>query len=285
MIKKQSFGSTGHGSSSIIFGAGALRSTQEVANNVLKQLLENGINHIDTAPSYGDSELRIGPWMKDHRNKFFLATKTDKRTYKESWEQIQASLQRLQVENVDLIQFHNLTTQEEWDTVMGENGALKATIEAKEQGLTRFIGVTGHGLMAPKFHLKSLERYDFDSVLAPWNYPLYQIKQYRDDFLELVKVCKDRGVAVQTIKAVARGRWAEDAERIRRTWYEPLEKQEDIDLATSWVLGYDGLFLNTAGDVNVLPKILDAAHRHKGKPNDDEMEKLVNASKLTSLFP
>ncbi len=284
MIKKQSFGSTGHMSSTIIFGAGALRGTQEVADKILDLLLKHGINHIDTAPSYGDSELRVGPWMGEHRDKFFLATKTYKRTYTEVKEELQSSLKRLQVNNVDMLQFHNLVDPDEWRTSMGDDGALKAAIEAKEQGLIRFIGVTGHGLMTPVMHKKSLERYDFDAVLLPWNYPLYQNRQYREDFLELVGICEDKGVAVQTIKAVARGPWGENANRIRRTWYEPLEAQKDLDLSVSWVIGQEGLFLNTAGDVNVLPKILDAAEKHKEKPSNSEMEKLVDSSNITPLF-
>ncbi len=268
MIKKQSFGSTGHKSSSIIFGAGALRGTQEVADNVLDLLLKHGINHIDTAPSYGDSELRVGPWMKEHRDKFFLATKTYNRTYGEVKEQLHQSLNRLQVDSVDLLQFHNLVDPEEWGTAMGDDGALKAAIEAKEQGLIKFIGVTGHGLMTPMMHLKSLQRYDFDTVLLPWNYPLYQNTRYRKDFLDLVEICEDKGVAVQTIKAVAKGPWGKNTPRIRRTWYEPLESQKDIDHSVSWVFGQEGLFLNTAEDVNVLPKILETAERYTEKPSE-----------------
>lgn len=271
-------------SSVTLFGAAALgKVTQEVADGVLKLLLEHGVNHIDTAASYGESELRVGPWMGEHRDKFFLATKTGERTYKAAKKEFNNSLKRLQVENVDLLQLHNLVHPDDWDTAMGDKGALKAAVEAKEQGLVKNIGVTGHGLLAPTMHKRSLERYEFDTVLLPWNYPLHMNSRYRKDFEELVKMCADRGVAVQTIKSVTRGPWAEKP-RTRRTWYEPLEAQEDLDLAVSWVIGQEGLFLNTAGDVDVLPRVLDAASRHRSLPSDAQMKALVESRKMTSLF-
>lgn len=284
MIRKQPFGSTGHKSSATLFGAAALgKVTQEVADGVLGLLLEHGVNHIDTAASYGESELRIGPWMGEHRDKFFLATKTGERTYSAGKKEFSNSLKRLQVKNVDLLQLHNLVHPDDWDTAMGDDGVLKAAIEAKDQGLVKYIGVTGHGLLAPTMHKRSLERYEFDSVLMPWNYPLFMNVKYRRDFEELVGICVDRGVAVQTIKSVTKGPWAEKP-RTRRTWYEPLEAQEDLDLAVSWVIGQEGIFLNTAGDVNLLPKVLDAASRHRERPSDSRMSKLVNDRKMTSLF-
>ena len=284
MISKRSFGSTGHESSVTLFGAAALgKVTQDVADQVLKLLLEHGVNHIDTAASYGESELRIGPWMGEHRGKFFLATKTGERTYKAAKKEFNNSLKRLQVKNVDLLQLHNLVHPDDWDTAMGDKGALKAAVEAKGQGFVKNIGVTGHGLLAPTMHKRSLERYEFDTVLLPWNYPLYINARYRKDFEGLVKMCADRGVAVQTIKSVTKGPWAEKP-RKRRTWYEPLEAQEDLDLAVSWVIGQEGLFLNTAGDVDVLPRILDAASRHRGRPSDAQMKALVKSRKMTSLF-
>ncbi len=284
MIRKQFFGSTGHKSSVTLFGAAALgKVTQEVADEVLGLLLEHGVNHIDTAASYGDSELRIGPWMGKHREKFFLATKTGERIYKAAKKEINNSLKRLQVKNVDLLQLHNLVHPDDWDTTMGDDGVLKAAIEAKEQGFVKNIGVTGHGLLAPTMHRRSLERYEFDSVLMPWNYPLYMNANYRRDFEELVRICADRGVAVQTIKSVTKGPWAEKP-RTRRTWYEPLEAQEDIDLAVSWIIGQEGLFLNTAGDVNILPRVLDAASRHRERPTDSKMNGLVEARRMTNLF-
>ena len=284
MIQRQSFGSTGHRSTSIIFGGAALgRVTQEVADDVLGLLLKYGVNHIDTAASYGEAELRIGPWMEGHRGDFFLATKTGQRTYGEAKAEIQKSLERLQVESVDLIQLHNLTHPDDWEVAMGDDGALKAAIEAKETGLTRFIGVTGHGLMAAAMHKRSLERYPFDSVLLPWNYILFKEGRYNRDFNALLEACKDRNVAFQTIKSITKGPWA-DKTRTRNTWYEPLEDQADIDRAVSWILGQGYMFLNTASDTELLSRVLDSASRFTGQPSDEEMERMVEKSSMSRLF-
>jgi aryl-alcohol dehydrogenase-like predicted oxidoreductase len=284
MIRKQPFGSTGHDSSATIFGAAALGDvTQEVADETLKVLIEHGVNHIDVAASYGDAELRIGPWMEKHRGDFFLATKTGMRTYEEAKKEFNKSLKRLRVKSVDLIQLHNLTHPNEWETAMGEDGALKALVEAKEQGLTRFIGVTGHGLFAPAMHMRSLKRFDFDSVLLPWNYILYGDERYRGEFEALLKTCRDRGVAVQTIKSLTRGPWG-DKEKTTTTWYAPFIEQGDIDLAVSWILGQGTIFLNTASDVKLLPKILEAASKKSPKPSDERMNELCERTHMSRLF-
>lgn len=284
MIRKQPFGHTGQISTSTIFGGAALgRVTQMDADQVRDQLLKFGVNHIDTAASYGNSELRIGPWMEKHRKDFFLATKTGRRTYKEAREEVHRSLERLKVDHVDLLQLHNLTHPDDWDIAMSEGGALEAAVEAKEQGLTRFIGVTGHGLLAAAMHMRSLERYEFDSVLLPWNFILFKSERYRHEFERLLEICKDRGVAFQTIKSITKGPWAEK-ERIHNTWYEPLEKQGDIDKAVSWILGEGYIFLNTCSDIHLLPKVLDAASRFEVKPADEEMELMVVESRMSRLF-
>jgi len=284
MIRKQSFGNTDHMSTSTIFGAAALsRVTQEEADRVLDLLLDYGVNHIDTAASYGNSELRIGPWMEKHRGDFFLATKTGKRTYQEAKEEIHRSLERLKVDNVDLIQLHNLVHPDDWDTAMGRRGALEAAIEAKEQGLTRFIGVTGHGLLSAAMHKRSLERYAFDSALLPWNYILFKEERYRRDFHSLLEVCKDRDVAVQTIKSITKGPWCEKP-HTHGTWYEPLNKQEDVDRAVYWILGHGYIFLNTVADIHLLPKVLDAASRFNKQPTDERMEHMVSERHMTRLF-
>jgi aryl-alcohol dehydrogenase-like predicted oxidoreductase len=284
MIPKHPFGRTGHMSTRIIFGAAAFANvTQEEADRTMELLLQYGINHIDTAASYGDSELRLGPWMERHRNDFFLATKTGERTYQKAREQIHRSLERLRVSHVDLLQLHYLVDPQEWEVAMGPGGALEAAIEAREQGLVRFIGVTGHDLSVARMHLRSLERYDFDSVLLPYNYLLMQNPQYAADFEALLAVCQQRNVAVQTIKSLARRPWGERP-RTRATWYEPLEEQADIDLAVHWVLGRPGIFLNTTGDIHVLPKVLAAASRFQGQPDDAEMRALVQRQAMEPLF-
>lgn len=283
-LEKRPFGRTGHMSTVTLFGAAALGSvTQAEADRTLDVLLEYGVNHIDTAASYGDAELRIGPWMAQHRKDFFLATKTGERTYAKAKAELHRSLERLRVDSVDLIQLHALVHPDEWDTAMGPGGALEACIEAREQGLVRFIGVTGHGRTIAAMHRRSLARFDFDSVLLPYSYTVMQDEVYEHDFEALVKTCQERNVAVQTIKSITRGPWA-TTQRTRSTWYQPLEEQADIDVAVQWVIGRSGIFLNTVGDIHLLPKVLDAAARFERRPTDAEMKAVVEQEHMTALF-
>ena len=284
MIEKKPFGRTGHLSTRTLFGAAALgRVTQVEADRTLEVLLEYGVNHIDTAASYGDAELRIGPWMDEHRPDFFLATKTEQRTYQGAWDELHRSLERLQVESVDLWQMHMLTDPAEWETAMGPDGALEAFVKAREGGLVRFLGVTGHGVTVAAMHKRSLARFDFDSVLLPCNYPMMQNPQYAADFDELLTLCQERQVAVQTIKSLTRRPWG-DRPQTRSTWYEPLEGQADIDRAVHFVLGRPGLFMNTVGDIHLLSKVLDAATRFQSAPAGDQMEKLAADRQMEPLF-
>jgi len=284
MIEKREFGRTGHMSSATLFGAAALgKVTQSEADKVLELLLKYGVNHIDVAASYGDAELRIGPWMKAHRDDFFLATKTGERSYKKAKEEIHRSLERLQVDSVDLIQLHALVHPDEWDIAMGSGGALDAAIEAREQGLVRFIGVTGHGLNIAAMHKRSLAHFDFDSVLLPYNYILMENETYRSDFEEVLEMCAERKAAVQTIKSITRGPWA-TTPKVYNTWYQPLEDQADINVAVQWVLGRPNIFLNTVGDINLLPKVLDAASRLGERPSDEKMAAIVKNQSMTPLF-
>ena len=284
MLERRLFGRTGHLSSAALFGAAALaRASQGEADRALDLLLRHGVNHIDTAPRYGDSELRIGPWMARHRKDFFLATKTGLRSAAEAREEIHRSLERLRVDHVDLIQLHALGHPDDWEQALGPGGALEAAVEARAQGLVRFIGVTGHGWNIPAMHRRSLARFDFDAVLLPYNFFMAQNERYRQTFEELVGLCRERNVAVQVIKSIARGPWA-TAERTHTTWYQPLEAQADIDRAVHWALGLPGVFLNTAGDLALLPRFLDAAGRFERRPADDEMAALLEATRSTSLF-
>jgi aryl-alcohol dehydrogenase-like predicted oxidoreductase len=285
MIERRPFGRTGHRSTVTLFGAAALaRVDQAEADRTLDVLLRYGVNHIDTAPRYGDSELRIGPWMARHRTHFFLATKTAARTRGEAREQIHGSLERLRVDHVDLIQLHSLGHPDDWDQAMGPGGALEALVEARDQRLVRFIGVTGHGWNIAAMHLRSLARFDFDSVLLPYNFLLAQNDRYRTNFEDVLATCRQRNVAVQVIKSIARGPWA-TGERTHATWYQPLAAQADIDRAVHWALGVPGIFLNTVGDVHLLPMFLDAARRFDGhRPPDDVMAPLLDARRITSLF-
>lgn len=285
MLPTLPFGRTGHNSTRTIFGAAAFWDvSQKQADATLDILLQYGVNHIDTAASYGRSEERIGPWMKRHRQTFFLATKVEERTYEAAWHSIRRSLKRLRVDYVDLLQLHNLGEPSDWETVMNPGGALQALLEAQQQGLTRFIGVTGHGTQIARLHLRALERVEFDAVLLPYNYPMMQNPQYAADFQALMDLCQQRNVAVQTIKALARGPWGQQ-QPDRTTWYAPLENQADIDAAVHWVFATQPtVFLNTAGDIELLPRVLDAASRFDPAAPLPDMAALAARLHMTPLF-
>jgi aryl-alcohol dehydrogenase-like predicted oxidoreductase len=284
MIPLAPFGRTGHLSTRAIFGAAAFYSTTPAeAAPVLDVLLEYGINHIDTAASYGEAEKCLGPWMPRQRDRFFLATKTEERTRQGARESLHRSLERLQTDHVDLFQIHNLSNPQEWEIALGPGGALEAFIDAREQGLTRFIGITGHGLNIAALHRQALERFDFDSVLFPYSYILMQNPQYAADVAALLQICRERNVALQTIKGITRAPW-HDRPHTRNTWYEPLEDQADIDKAVHWVLGNPIVFLNTAADIHLLPKALDAASRFTSQPSDAEMQTLLTEQAMEPLF-
>lgn len=285
MIAKHVFGRTGHMSSRILLGAAAFsEATQAESDAAIELALSFGVNHFDVAASYGEAELRVGSWISRHGRPSFLATKTGERTAEKAREEIHRSLERLRVDHVDLIQLHNLVNPLEWETALGAGGALEAAIEAREQGLVRFIGVTGHGLTAPAMHTKALERFNFDSVLLPFSYLMAQNEQYLSGFLNLMHICQTRNVAMQTIKSIVHKPWEDRAAQNRNTWYRPLENQADIDLTVQWVLGHPGLFLNSVGDVAILPKVLDAADRFVSQPSDAEMQTLVDKLGMRSLF-
>ena len=284
MIATAPFGSTGHDSTRTIFGAAALASvSQSEADDALETLLAAGVNHIDTAASYGESELRLAPWLAQDRARFFLATKTGDRSRAGAHDEIRRSLERLGVDSVDLIQLHNLVDVIEWEAALGEGGALEAAVEARDEGLVRFIGVTGHGLAAARMHRRSLERFPFDSVLLPYSAIQIRDAAYAADFDALAAVCGERGVAMQTIKAISLAPW-NGRTPTSSTWYEPLREQSDIDLAVHWVLGRPGAFLNTAGDLTLLPKVLDAASRFEARPPNTAIDDLVDRRSLVALF-
>ena len=271
-------------SSRVLFGAAALGNvTQKEADATYELLKSYGVNHIDTAHSYGEAELRIGPWMKHDRDSFFLATKTDKRTKKEAMEELSQSLEKLQTDHIDLWQFHFLVDEGEWEIAMGEGGVLEAAMEAKEQGLIKYIGVTGHGLQAPRMHYRSLMKYDFDSVLFPYNYTMMQNPQYSADVNQLMELCKQRSVAAQTIKALARGPLGEGVNPFA-TWYEPLTDPTAIAKSVFWVLQNPEVFLNSTGDITLLPTLLQKASERILVPTDEEMIALVSEQRMKPLF-
>jgi aryl-alcohol dehydrogenase-like predicted oxidoreductase len=284
VIAKAPFGRTGHASSRTIFGAAALaNATQEEADRALELVLAHGVNHIDTAASYGDAELRVAPWLRRDRGAFFLATKTGEREYAGARDEIRRSLDRLGVDRIDLIQLHNLVDAVEWEFALREGGALEAAVEARAEGLVRFIGVTGHGLSVAAMHRRSLERFEFDSVLLPYNYTQLQDARYAGEFETLARLCGERGVAVQTIKSIALAPW-EGRRQTAATWYEPLTEPADIEAAVHWVLGREDVFLNTVGDLHLLPHVLRAAERFRARPGDEAMQALVDRRALAPLF-
>lgn len=283
------FGPTGHESTRVIFGAAALSEvTQDEADETLALVRRHGVNHLDTAASYGESELRLAPFLADHRDEVFLATKTGERTREAAWAEINRSLERLGVDHVDLLQLHNLVDEAEWQQAYAPGGVLEAAVRARDEGLVRHVGVTGHGVTVARQHLRSLERFDFASVLLPYNYAMAQNRAYLDDFEALAEVCRQRGVAMQTIKAITKAPWAEGAERHAATWYEPLTDADAIEVAVAWVLGRPGVFLNTVGDIHVLPTVLDAVERFEReggrRPDEGAMAELARAWGLEPLF-
>jgi aryl-alcohol dehydrogenase-like predicted oxidoreductase len=285
VIERSPFGRTGHESSRVVFGAAALGAMrQDRADAILELLFEFGIDHIDTAASYGDSELRVGEWMARHRDRFFLATKTGERSYAGAKASIEASRRRLQVEQLDLIQLHNLVNEREWRAAFAADGALAALVEAREAGHVRFLGVTGHGTTVARRHRESLARFAFDSVLLPCNYPMLAQPAYTADFDVLLAGCRAQGVAVQTIKAVARRRWSEDAPGKRFSWYEPLRDRDAIRRAVHFVLARPGLFLNTTSDATLLPAIFAAAAEPIDPPSDAAMRADVAREGMAPLF-
>jgi aryl-alcohol dehydrogenase-like predicted oxidoreductase len=262
------FGRLEHASTRTLFGGAALaRHSQEESDRALDVLLEYGVNHIDVAAGYGDAELRIAPWLKRYPNHFFVATKTGKRHEQEAREELYRSLERMGVDHVDLWQLHSLADPIEWDTALSPGGALDAAVQAKKEGLVRGIGVTGHGLQIAATHRRSLERFDFDSVLLPYNYITMQNPYYAENFNALLETCRARNIAVQTIKCAAYQPWW-GREHTRTTWYKPLESQEEIDAAVWYSMALPGVFINTPGDVALLRMVLDAASRFEARAKE-----------------
>ncbi len=278
------FGRLGHQSTRTLFGAAALGSVSQAdADRTLDVLLQYGVNHIDVAASYGDAELRIAPWLKRYRDRFFVATKTGQRKAQGGKEELHRSLERMGIDHIDLWQLHNLADPIDWDTALSPGGVIEAAVEAKQQGLIGGIGVTGHGLQIAATHRRSLERFDFDSVLLPYNYITMQNEYYAENFNALVATCQERNTAVQTIKSIAYKPWMAE-EHTRSTWYKPLEDQADIDVAVWWVLARPGIFLNTAGDIHLLPRVLDAASRFDPSMTQADLAERVAQLSFEPLF-
>ena len=283
-METRKFGRTGHMSTIAIFGAAAFwEISQADADKVMEQVIAAGVNHIDVAPSYGQAEERIGPWMPRERDRFFLGCKTTERTKQGAWDEMQRSLKRLQTESFDLYQCHAVTTMEELDAITMKGGALEAFVEARQRGLTKFIGITGHGADAPKIYLEALRRFDFDSILFPLNFVQMGNPDFRKHAEELIAVCKTKDVGTMIIKTITKAPWGE-REHTATTWYEPFDKADEIQRAVNFALSYDVTGLCTAGDTRILPMILDACQNFN-RLNTTEMEEMiVSGQQFEPLF-
>lgn len=287
MIATRPFGSTGHDSTRILFGGAALAAMKPARVETTLELIDRyGINHIDVAASYGEAEVNLRDWLQDHRDRVFLATKAGERDGAGARRSLERSLARMGVSRVDLIQLHNLVDEEGWQQAMAPGGALEALCAARDEGLCRFIGVTGHGTYAPAMHLRSLEAFEFASVLCPLNHSMMSQPRYAEDFDALAKRCRERGVALQTIKSIARRRWEADREGPRFSWYEPLQDVDAIRRAVEWVLAHDEVFLNTSSDGRLLEPVLAAAALagERSAPSDEDMQRDAESYSIDPLF-
>lgn len=277
-MQTRRFGRTGHMSTIAIFGAAAfMQISQEDADRVMEQVIEAGINHIDVAPSYGQAELRIGPWMQRERQRFFLGCKTLERTKEGAWKELRESLKRLQTDTFDLYQCHAVTTMAELDAITGRGGALEAFEEARREGLVRFLGITGHGANAPEIYLEALRRFDFDSVLFPLNFIQMANPEYRKYAEELIATCNARDVGIMVIKAITKGPWGEK-QHTAATWYEPFEGREEIQQAINFALSYNVTGICTPGDTRLLPLVLEACENFT-QLDTEEVEQIIDSGK------
>jgi aryl-alcohol dehydrogenase-like predicted oxidoreductase len=283
-MEKRKFGRSGHMSTVAIFGGAAFwEISQADADKTMETVIEAGINHIDIAPSYGQAEIRVGPWMKTERGRFFLGCKTTERTKKGAWRELHESLERLQTESFDLYQFHAVTTMEELDSVFAKGGALEAVLEAREKGLTKYIGITGHGIDAPKIYLEALRRFDFDSVLFPLNFVQMAIPEYRKHAEELVATCKAKDVGTMIIKSITKGPWGGKT-HTATTWYEPFDEMNEIQNAVNYSLSHDVTGLCTAGDTRILPMMLKACENFEPLSNEEREAMVQKADRFAPLF-
>jgi aryl-alcohol dehydrogenase-like predicted oxidoreductase len=282
-MQKRKFGRTGHQSTIVIFGSFAVgQLDQRDADAVMEMLLESGINHIDVAPSYSDAELRLGPWMETHRERFFLGCKTFHRDREQAHQELRQSLKRLRVDSFDLYQLHAVTTMEELDRCFAPGGSMQAILRARDEGLTRYIGITSHGLQAPAVEIAALERFDFDSVLFPLNFKLWADEDYRRDATALLSMAAERDVGVMVIKALARNPWG-DREKRYQTWYEPFDDAAMIDRVLRFTLSHPVTGAISSGDARLLPMILDSAKRFEPMDDAETDELLASAAEYEHL--
>ena len=283
-METRRFGRTGHMSTVAIFGGAAFwEISQKDADKVMEQVIEAGVNHIDIAPSYGQAEERVGPWMPRERSRFFLGCKTTERTKQGAWDELQRSLKRLQTETFDLYQCHAITTMEELDAVTMKGGALEAFVEARQRGLFKYIGITGHGANAPQIYLEALRRFDFDSILFPLNFVQMGNQEYRKYAEELITECKKKDVGTMVIKTITKAPWGERP-HTATTWYEPFQQLDEIQQAVNFALSYEVTGLCTAGDTSILPMVLNACKNFTSLSEDEKESMIQSAQQYEPLF-
>ena len=276
-------GRTGHFSSVAIFGGAAFWDiTQSVADTVMEQVVAAGVNHIDVAPQYGMAEERLGPWLKREREHFFLGCKTMERTAEDSWAELQRSLKKLQVEQLDLYQIHAITSQEELDKALMMGGVIETLVKAREEGLTQHLGITGHGMQTPRLFLQAIQRFDFDTVMFPLNFALMGQEAYREDVLALIDVCNQKNIARMIIKSVAKGPWNEKP-KTHTTWYEPYHTSSTVQESVNYVLSQDVTGICMAGDVTVIPMVLQACQQFEPM-TEEEQDALIERGKSMEMI-
>jgi aryl-alcohol dehydrogenase-like predicted oxidoreductase len=283
-MQTRRFGRTDHMSTIVIFGAFAVGPvSQKEADAAMELVLEHGVNHIDVAPSYHDAELRLGPWLEKHRDRFFLGCKTQLRGRDEARAELHRSLERLRVDSFDLYQLHAVTTMDELDQCFAPGGSMEALLEARDEGLTRYVGITSHGLQAPAVEMAALERFDFDSLLFALNFILWSDAGYRRDATALLQMAAERDVGTMVIKALARGPWGDHKPRYH-TWYEPFDDASHVERALRFTLSQPVTGAISAGDARLLPIILDAAECFQPMDDAEQQELLSTAVAYEPLF-
>ncbi len=283
-MQKREFGRTGHMSTLAIFGSAAFWDvSQAEADHSMEQVIAHGVNHIDVAPSYGKAEERIGPWLKRKRDLFFVGCKTEERSCEGASAELQRSLKRLQTDSFDLYQLHAVTNMNELDEVTCKGGALEAVIDARDNGLTQFIGITGHGVESPAVFIEALKRFDFDTILFPLNFILYANPTFRENANRLLTICQERRVGVMAIKSIARGPWGSMPETYT-TWYRPFDEPQDIQRAVNFTLSQPVAGICTAGDTQLLPIVLDACERYTPLSNGEQEKFIQTYNAYEPLF-
>ena len=279
-MDKRRLGRTNHHSTLVTFGAYSIgKLSQDEADDAIQMCLDYGVNHIDIAPGYADSMERVAPWMPELRGDMFLGSKTPMRTRDEAWRNIEDIMNRMNVDSFDLFQLHAVIDLETLDQVTSPDGALNALIELRDQGLTKWLGITGHGPTVPRTHIEALKRFDFDTVMFPVNASMYKNSQYRRDAEELISVCNEKDVGIQTIKMIARGGWGNGRKDLG-TWYDPHRGQKEIDTALWWQLSQSIHTAPSCGEYTLLKKILDSAERFR-QFHPDEQEQIVASLEIT----